>query len=105
MATATVPRPTPPAASGPSPGPAPVAVPTGPVLIPNARLGRLRTLLLSLMAGALAFGILTGLVAFLAGRTTYDSYRKVVEEGARSVDAALDARSALLQHLSQTAAF
>jgi hypothetical protein len=105
MATATVPRPTPPTAPGPPPGPSPIAVPTGPVLIPNARLGRLRTLMLSLMAGALAFGILTGVVAFLAGRTTYDSYRKVVEEGARSVDAALDARSALLQHLSQTAAF
>lgn len=105
MATATVPRPPPAPAPGPPPGPLPVAVPSGPVLIPNARLGRLRTLMLSLMAWALAFGLLTGVVAFLAGRTTYDNYRKVVEEGARSVDAALDARSALLQHLSQTAAF
>ncbi len=98
MATATVPRPAPAAAPAP-------AAPTAAVLIPNRRIGGLRTQLLTLITGTIAFAVLTGLLAWQANRITYAHYRTVVEDGARSVDAALDARSLLLAHLSDTATF
>ena len=102
MATATVPRP---AAPAPAPVPAVPAAPAAGLLIANPRISGLRTQMLSLIAGTIAFAVLVGLVAWQANHTTYAHYRTVVEDGAKSVDAALDARSLLLAHLSDTATF
>src|SRR6059058_3298219 len=80
--------------------PAPAAVATG-----NRRLGRLRSLMLTLISASLAFGVLAGIVAWQANATTYSSYHTIVDEGSVSVDAALRARSAALDHMSASATY
>src|SRR5918911_176361 len=80
--------------------PAPTAVRTG-----NRRLGRLRSLMLTLISASLAFGVLAGIVAWQANATTYSSYHTIVDEGSVSVDAALRARAAALDHMSASATY
>src|SRR5919204_6381548 len=80
--------------------PARTAVSTG-----NRRLSRLRSLMLTLISASLAFGVLTGIVAWQANATTYSSYHTIVDEGSVSVDAALRARAAALDHMSASATY
>src|SRR5438105_9050451 len=80
--------------------PAPAAVTTG-----NRRLSRLRSLMLTLISASLAFGVLAGIVAWQANATTFSSYHTIVDEGSVSVDAALRARAAALDHMSASATY
>ncbi|HUS17270.1 MAG TPA: hypothetical protein VM536_19915, partial [Chloroflexia bacterium] len=61
--------------------------------------------MLSLIAASAAFGLLTGLVAWQANATTYAAYHRLVDEGSVSVDAALRARSAALDHMGDAATY
>jgi hypothetical protein len=61
--------------------------------------------MLAMMSAALAFGVLAGLVSWQANLATYNDYHSIVDEGAVSVDAALLARAAGLDHMSAAATF
>ncbi|HYO50536.1 MAG TPA: hypothetical protein VEW94_11860 [Chloroflexia bacterium] len=79
---------------------APTTVSTG-----NRRVAGLRSWMLTLISSAIAFGVLTGLLAWQANLTTYNDYHTIVDEGSVSVDAALRARAAVLDHMSAAATF
>ncbi len=68
-------------------------------------MGRLRSLMLAVIASSLAFGLLAGFIAWQANLATYNAYHTFVDEGSVSVDAALRARSAALDHMSAAATF
>ncbi|HET9495064.1 MAG TPA: hypothetical protein VFR15_12605, partial [Chloroflexia bacterium] len=72
---------------------------------PNPRVGRLRSWMLAMVASAVAFGALAALIAFQANQATYDAYRRIVDEGSVSVDAALRARAAALDHMTDAATY
>jgi hypothetical protein len=72
---------------------------------PNPRVGRLRSWLLALVASAVAFGALAAVIAFQANQATYDAYSRIVDEGSVSVDAALRARAAALDHMTDAATY
>jgi hypothetical protein len=61
--------------------------------------------MLAVVAASVSFGLLAGFVAWQANLVTYDNYRKIVDEGSLSVDAALRARAAVLDHMSAAATF
>lgn len=58
-----------------------------------------------MISAALSFGVLAGLVAWQANLATYNDYHTIVDEGAVSVDAALLARAAGLDHMSAAATY
>lgn len=58
-----------------------------------------------LASWAVAFGLLAGLLAWRGSASTGDAYRALAQEGARSVDAALTARGAALDHMGAVATF
>ena len=62
-------------------------------------------MMLALISSALAFGVLAGLVAWQANLATYNDYHTIVGEGSVSVDAALLARAAALDHMSAAATY
>jgi hypothetical protein len=72
---------------------------------PNRRVGTLRAWMLALITSAIAFGIFAGILAWQANVTTYNAYHTIVDEGSVSVDAALRARAAILDHMSAAATF
>ena len=72
---------------------------------PNPRVGRLRSWMLALVASAVAFGALAAVIAFQANQATYDAYSRIVDEGSVSVDAALRARAAALDHMTDAATY
>lgn len=57
------------------------------------------------MAAAISFGLLAGLIAWQANLATYNNYHKIVDVGSVSVDSALRARAAVLDHMSAAATF
>lgn len=61
--------------------------------------------MLALISAAIAFGVLVGLVAWQANVATYNDYHAIVDEGSVSVDAALRARAAALDHMSAAATY
>jgi len=61
--------------------------------------------MLALIASSVAFGLLAGFIAWQANLATYNAYHTIVDEGSVSVDAALRARSAALDHMSAAATF
>ncbi|HMA36010.1 MAG TPA: hypothetical protein VKY74_16220, partial [Chloroflexia bacterium] len=65
----------------------------------------LRSRMLSLVAGAVAFGLLAGLVAWQANLAAYTAYHALVDEGSVSVDAALQGRAAVLDHMGDYATY
>ena len=71
----------------------------------DRRVGRLRAWMLAMISAALAFGVLAGLVGWQANLATYNDYHSIVDEGAVSVDAALLARAAGLDHMSAAATY
>ena len=71
----------------------------------NPRIAALRDRMLTLVSAVLAFSVLAGLVAGLANATTYGSYHTLVDEGSVSVDAALRARAAVLDHMGAAATY
>lgn len=71
----------------------------------NSRVGRLRSWMLTLVASAVSFGLLAGFIVWQANLVTYENYRKIVDEGSVSVDSALRARAAVLDHMSAAATF
>ncbi len=71
----------------------------------NRRLVIIRALMLALVSSSLAFGIMSGLVAWQANVATYNDYHTIVGEGSVSVDAALRARAAALDHMSAAAIY
>src|SRR5262249_34971830 len=72
---------------------------------PNPRVRTLRNQMLTLLAACVAFGLLVGLVAWRATVTTQAAYQEVVEQDAATVDAALQARAASLDHMSEAATY
>ena len=71
----------------------------------NARVATLRDRMLTAVAAAVAFGLLAGLIAWQANAVTYSAYHTLVDEGSVSVDAALRARAAVLDHMSAAATY
>ena len=61
--------------------------------------------MLALVAAAISFGVLAGLIAWQANLATYNNYHKIVDVGSVSVDSALRARAAVLDHMSAAATF
>jgi hypothetical protein len=61
--------------------------------------------MLALIASSIAFGLLAGFLAWQANLATYNAYHTIVDEGSVSVDAALRARSAALDHMTAAATF
>jgi hypothetical protein len=61
--------------------------------------------MLTVIASCIAFGLLAGLLAWQANVATYNAYHRMVDEGSVSVDSALRARSAALDHMSAAATF
>src|SRR5690349_4763757 len=61
--------------------------------------------MLTAVAAEVAFGILAGLIAWQANAVTYSAYHTLVDEGSVSVDAALHARAAVLDHMSAAATY
>jgi hypothetical protein len=61
--------------------------------------------MLAVVAAAISFGVLAGLIAWQANLATYNNYHKIVDVGSVSVDSALRARSAVLDHMSAAATF
>ena len=80
---------------------APAAVP----LIGNPRVARLRNQMLGLISAAIAFAVLTGIIAWQANARTYDAYHTLVDEGSVSVDAALQARAAVVDQMGAAATY
>src|SRR5688572_10186523 len=99
MATTTTGRAT---AGGAAPA---VTAPAPRAAVGNRRIARLRSVMMVLMTLAVALGLLLGLVAFQANLTTYNYYRTIVDEGSVSVDAALRARAAVLDHMAASATY
>src|SRR5437870_142102 len=88
------------------PGAAPVvAVPRVREVVSNSRVGRLRSWMLALVAASISFGLLAGFIAWQANLATYNNYRQIVDEGSQSVDSALLARAAVLDHMGAAATF
>ena len=104
MATTTIPAGTA-GTSGTNIDAAQAAVPAAPVVRTNSRVAGLRSLMLFVMASAVAFGVLGGVIAWQANLTAYNAYHKLVDEGSVSVDAALRARAAALDHMGAAATF
>jgi hypothetical protein len=75
------------------------------VVAGNRRVAALRSRMLLIISAAVAFGVLAGLIAWGANANTYAAYHKLVDEGSISVDAALRARAAVLDHMSAAATF
>lgn len=71
----------------------------------NPRVALLRSWMLTVIASAISFGLLAGLIAWQANVTTYNAYHTIVDEGSVSVDSALRARAAVLDHMSAAATF
>ncbi|MGA7731489.1 MAG: hypothetical protein WCD37_09480 [Chloroflexia bacterium] len=71
----------------------------------NSRVGRLRSWMLAIVAASVSFSLLAGFIAWQANLVTYENYRKIVDEGSLSVDSALRARAAVLDHMSAAATF
>src|SRR5689334_2998186 len=71
----------------------------------NPRVERLRSWMLAVIAAAVSFGVLAGLIAWQANLATYNNYHKIVDVGSVSVDSALRARAAVLDHMSAAATF
>ncbi|MGI8587734.1 MAG: hypothetical protein ACR2M0_08625 [Chloroflexia bacterium] len=61
--------------------------------------------MLTLVAAGIAFGVLVGLIAWRANDAAYNSYDTLVNKGSVSVDAALRARAAALDHMGQAATY
>jgi hypothetical protein len=61
--------------------------------------------MLAVVAAAISFGVLAGLIAWQANLATYNNYHKIVDVGSVSVDSALRARAAVLDHMSAAATF
>src|SRR4051794_39565865 len=80
-----------------------VAVPA--VTQGNRKLRGLRSLMLTLISAVVAYGVLVGIVAWQASATTFSFYHTMVDEDSVSVDAALRARAAALDHMSASATF
>src|SRR5215211_3305558 len=84
----------------------PAAIPArGAATTSNRRLSGLRSLMLTLISASLAYGVLAGIIAWQANATTFSSYHTIVDEGSVSVDAALRARAAVLDHMSASATY
>lgn len=71
----------------------------------NPRVAFLRSVMLTVIASSIAFGLLAGLLAWQANVATYNAYHTIVSDGSISVDSALRARSAVLDHMSAAATF
>ncbi len=71
----------------------------------NSRVGRLRSWMLAIVAASVSFSLLAGFISWQANLVTYDNYRKIVDEGSVSVDSALRARAAVLDHMSAAATY
>lgn len=71
----------------------------------NRRVASLRSWMLTLVSASVAFGVLAGVVAWQANAATYNDYHTIVDEGSVSVDAALRARAAALDHMSAAATY
>lgn len=71
----------------------------------NRRLVLLRSWMLALVSASLAFGALAGIVAWQGNVATYNDYHTIVSQGSVSVDAALRARAASLDHMSAAATY
>jgi hypothetical protein len=71
----------------------------------NRRIAGLRSRMMLIISASVAFGILAGFIAWQANANTYAAYHKIVDEGSVSVDAALRARAAVLDHMSAAATF
>jgi hypothetical protein len=61
--------------------------------------------MLTLVSASVAFAVLAGVVAAQANATTYNAYHTLVDEGSVSVDAALRARAAVLDHMGDSATY
>lgn len=61
--------------------------------------------MLTLVSAAIAFGVLGGLVVWQANVATFSDYHTIVDEASVSVDAALHARAAALDHMSAAATY
>jgi hypothetical protein len=61
--------------------------------------------MLTLVSASLAFGVLAGIVGWQTNAATYDDYHIIVDEGSVSVDAALRARAAALDHMGASATY
>ncbi len=61
--------------------------------------------MLTAVAAVVSFGLLAGLIAWQANAVTYSAYHTLVDEGSVSVDAALQARAAVLDHMSAAATY
>ncbi|HET6312388.1 MAG TPA: hypothetical protein VFH60_01015 [Chloroflexia bacterium] len=88
-----------------NPGSSTAASPRSAATTQDRRVARLRSWMLAMISAALAFGVLAGLVAWQANLATYNEYHTIVDEGAVSVDAALLARAAALDHMSAAATY
>ncbi len=71
----------------------------------NPRVATLRDRMLTAVAAVVSFGLLAGLIAWQANAVTYSAYHTLVDEGSVSVDAALQARAAVLDHMSAAATY
>src|SRR4051794_30471818 len=74
-------------------------------VVGNRRIGLQRSLMLTLVSAAIAFGVLAGIVAWQSITVAYNDYHTLVDEGSVSVDAALRARAAALDHMSAAATY
>lgn len=81
------------------------AAPRTRTVVANTRVGRLRSWMLALVAASVSFGLLAGFIAWQANQVTFENYRRIVDEGSLSVDSALRARAAVLDHMSAAATF
>jgi hypothetical protein len=61
--------------------------------------------MLTAVAAAVAFGLLAGFIAWQANAVTYSAYHTLVDDGSVSVDAALHARAAVLDHMGAAATY
>src|SRR5437879_5717320 len=71
----------------------------------NRALNALRSVMLTVISASVAFGALAGVVSWQANASTYAAYHTLVDEGSVSVDAALRARAAALDHMSASATY
>lgn len=71
----------------------------------NPRVMGLRSRMMTLLSASVALGLLLGLIAWQANLNTYNDYRTLVDEGSVSVDAALRARAAALDHMAAAATY
>jgi hypothetical protein len=92
-------------ATGQGQDPAAVQATSAPAVKTNTRVSRLRSWMLALVASSVAFGVLAGIIVWQANVAAYDAYHTIVDEGSVSVDAALRARSAALDHMTAAATY